>query len=71
MPREGHCGKYERTAETAARQRASAAAHWADPDVRRRHAEFVRMRMSRPEVRALISARTREALAAKDAGAQQ
>jgi hypothetical protein len=63
MPRKGHCGRFVRTPELIARLRASAKAHWADPEVRRRHGALTRARMSRPGVSERISARTREALA--------
>jgi hypothetical protein len=61
--RVGKCGKYERTAETIGRQKEKLRLHWADPEVRRRHAEFTRARMAMPGVKERIAERTAAALA--------
>jgi hypothetical protein len=59
----GKCGKYERSAESIARQKAKLAAFWGDPENRRRHSELTTARMARPGVSEKIAAAVRIALA--------
>ena len=58
----GRCGKYQRSAESTARQKAKLAAYWADPENRRRHSELTKARMARPGVSERIAERTVAAL---------
>jgi len=63
MPRRQHCGKYERTPEIIERQREQLQVYWADPEIRRKHGAFTRIRMARPGVSEIISTATKAALA--------
>jgi hypothetical protein len=61
--RVGKCGKYKRSEESIARQKAKLAAFWADPENRRRHSDLTKARMARPGISERIAERTAAALA--------
>lgn len=61
--RVGKCGKYQRSAESTARQIQKLKAYWANPANRKRQSQLTRARMAQPGISEKIAARTSAALA--------